>query len=206
MRAIVDKIFSVREPYVMWEREPSLGCFFKTSWSVLLSPREFFPRIREGRSILLALLFGVIADTTGGLLGLIWVVLLQRQAVEGIVIPSHFMLTYSLFLPLLSTIGILITSLFFHFFLLLFRGANEGFKVTLKAVSYGQASQLVNTIPLLGPVFATLYGFVIYIIALKEAHGTDYPRAFLSVLIPFLLSVFFLLVGLYSFISPSGRL
>lgn len=190
----------------MWEKFPSFSCFFKTSWTVLFSPKEFFAGIREGEGVSLALLFGVIANTTGGLLGLIWLVLFQQQAFNGVTFPSHFLMVYSLLLPLLSALGVLLTGLVFHFFLWVFRGANKGLKITLKAVSYGQASQLINGVPLLGPLFATLYGLIIYIVALKEAHGTGYIKACLSVLVPFSLSVCAFLVGLYGVVPLLGRL
>lgn len=192
--------------YSIWEKFPSFSCFFRTSLTVLLSPKDFFTDIREGEGVSLTLLFGVIANTTGGLLGLIWLVLFQREAINGVNFPSNFLLVYSLLLPLLSAFGILVTSVLFHLFLLIFRGANKGFKVTLKAISYAQASQLLNAVPLLGPIFATIYGLIVYVIALKEAHGTDYLKAFLSVLIPLFLSVCLFLIGLYSIVSPLGRL
>lgn len=184
--------------HILWERAPSFNCFFKTSFSVLFSPKDFFVNIQEG-GVSLALLYGVIANTTGGLLGLIWLALLQRQVLERALFPSQFLFSYSLLLPLLSVLGILISSLLFHLFLLLLRGANRSFKITLKALSYGQASQLMNAIPLFGPFLATLYGLIIYVIALKEVHRTSYPRASLSVFIPFFSSLLLFFAGLYRF-------
>ncbi len=74
-----------------------------------------------------------------------------------------------------------------HVCLMLLGAANRGYEGTVRAVCYsGGAINALSIVPILGWLGAVFWGPVVYVIALKEAHKTEYWRVIIAVLLPLL--------------------
>jgi len=111
-----------------------------------------------------------------------------------------------------SAIGVLIGAFLgggiIHLLLMIFGGAKNGYEASVRAVCYaGGAIGTMQVVPLLGWLAASIWGPIIYVIALKEAHKTDYWRVILAVLVPVVVCcgfVIFLAIAIPGIIAASG--
>jgi len=93
---------------------------------------------------------------------------------------------------LMAAIGAVITAFvggaITHGCLILFSAAGSGFEGTVRAICYATgAVNALQIVPILGWIAAIFWGPIVYVIALKEAHKTEYWRVICASLIPVLL-------------------
>ncbi len=86
--------------------------------------------------------------------------------------------------PILIPIGLLVTSVIIHLFLMLVGAAKEGFIATFRTLCYASAPELFQLVPLCGGVVSGIWWLVIAVIGLKEVHTSTIPRALAAVLLP----------------------
>jgi hypothetical protein len=89
--------------------------------------------------------------------------------------------------PIAIIIGMFIASGIYHLFLLMVKGANKNFETTFNVVAYGMVAHIAEIIPFCGGLFAWVWGLVLTIIGLSEAHKTDSWKAVFAVFGPALL-------------------
>ena len=89
--------------------------------------------------------------------------------------------------PVTILVALFIMAGIYHLFLMIVKGANKSFETTFNVVAYGMASQLAQIIPFCGGLISWIYGIVLGIIGLTEAHETDSWKAVFAVFSPLLL-------------------
>jgi hypothetical protein len=93
--------------------------------------------------------------------------------------------------PLFVLLGLYIGAAIYQFLVGIFVGGeNAGFDATLRVYAYTSAAGLLSWIPVVG-YLASLYGFFLTFVGIREVHGTTIGRALGVVLVPL---VFWLLV------------
>ena len=178
--------------------------FFETIKLVLFQPTEFFRNYKLDGSMGRPILFAVIIGWVTALISMFWESLISRSIftilteylpdVEG-VDWSKFAATEGrwdyiiamIFVPVGIIIGLFIMAGLYHVFLLLVKGANKNFETTFNVVAYSAASSIAEIIPFCGGLISWIYGLVLAIIGLNEAHKTDSWKATFAVLAPLIL-------------------
>mgnify|MGYP000169498498 CR=1 FL=1 len=167
------------------EEPQAYGGFLRALWRTWVSacfyPRKFFETVGNSQNLTPALLFGFGCWAILSLFS--WFVLFpialsDREAQKE----------FGLFLflsPLLFLVGggmhfalALLYGLILHLFLLLFGGAKQGLRITLRVVAYAQAPIIL---------LCGIWIFVLYTEGLAAAHRTGIWRSTLAVLVSFIL-------------------
>jgi len=179
-----------------FEDREAYGGFFPAllqTWvGACFRPTEFFESVGNSQDLTPALLFGVligwISFVIGAallLLSLFLASLFQMMRQEEIAGALMFgiagLACFGLFGWLFALLGIFISGVIVHLFLMLFGGANQGLTMTLRVVSYAYAPQIFAFVPFLNCI-AGIWTLVLEIIGLAAAHRTDTWRAALAVL------------------------
>jgi len=155
---------------------------------------SFFDSVGNSQELSPALLFGVLVVWISTII--IEALLLIFQAPFLLIMPQAGIVgafgvvglaCFSLFSWLPVLLGILIYGLIIHLFLMLFGGANQGLRMTLRVISYACAPQIFIVVPLAGSCIAGIWMLILEIIGLAAAHRTDTWRAVLAILAPIIL-------------------
>ena len=176
-----------------WEEREDLGFFkaiFLTIKKVLFSPTKFFSQMRTEGGISDPLLYAVIVGTVCVWIALLWQIPLQGLSFlmgpdkEEAIIGLGAMIGVSIFMPFFIVIGLFIGAGILHLCLMLVGGNKKGFEATFRVVAYSVSSQVGAIIPLCGGIIASIWGLVVEIIGLREAHQITTSKAVLAVLLP----------------------
>ena len=171
------------------------GNFVGVVRRVVLTPAGFFSGLPRQGNLANPLLFALICIEISTILS--WLLVLVgvvnspslNTNPQALGLPSIFTSSLPvvsiLTAPVAGLIGILIAAGIQQLLVRLIVGArNSGFGATLKVASYTQATNLVNWIPVIGPLLA-LYGIYLAVMGIREVHGTTMGKAALVVLLPF---------------------
>lgn len=177
---------------------------FETIKLVITNPTHFFKNYKLDGPISRPLLFGVMIGWTTAIINSIWATLTQQSIftllrehmpeIEGVdwdqIGSPGTSLDFLLGLiiaPVAIIIGMFIISGIYHLFLLMVKGANKNFETTFNVVAYGMVAYLAEIIPFCGGLLAWVWGLILAIIGLTEAHKTDSWKAVFAVFSPFVL-------------------
>jgi len=185
-----------------FEDRDAYGGFFPAllqTWvGACFRPTEFFESVGNSQDLTPALLFGVLVGWISVVVGAAWslvfraplVPIMRQEEIAGLLAGGVANLVCAgLFGWLLVLLGILISGVIVHLFLMLFGGANQGLTMTLRVISYAYAPQIFAVVPFVGWCIASIWMLVLEIIGLAAAHRTDTWRAALAVLAPVILCV-----------------
>jgi hypothetical protein len=177
---------------------------------VLFKPTHFFRNYKLDGSIGRPLLFAVMIGWTTAIIGTIWATLMSRSLStyihdyllehlpdienvdwdqvlsEGGGTSFDFIISL-IIVPVFIMIGLFIVAGIYHLFLLVVKGANKSFETTFNVLAYGAVAHIAEIIPLFGGIIAWIYGIVLGIIGISEAHKTDSWKAAFAVFGPYLL-------------------
>lgn len=117
-------------------------------------------------------------------------------------------LGFLLVLPLLLVFGVVITLVanfilvgFYHGVLKLLGGARLTYRATYRVVTYSHAAQIFGVVPCLGPIVAIIMFLVAASTGLQRVHQTQYWKAMVALVVPYLLCFALLLLIFSSVIS-----
>lgn len=96
--------------------------------------------------------------------------------------------------PVLTCVGLFISSGIYHVCLMLLGGATRPFVHTFRVVCYSSGPQLLQVLPLAGGMIAGVWQLVLTIIGLKTVHNTTYGKVVIAVFLPMLLCCGFLVM------------
>jgi len=175
---------------------------------VIFQPSHFFRNYKFDGSIGRPMLFAVMIGWTMAVIGAIWGTIINKSLfvfiqdflqehmpqIEGVdwdQIGSggsslDFILTL-IFAPIGIMLGLFILSGLYHLFLLMTKGAGKNFETTFNVVAYGAVVHLAEIIPFCGGLISWLWGIILAIIGLTEAHQTDSWKAVFAVFGPIIL-------------------
>lgn len=97
--------------------------------------------------------------------------------------------------PFLAVLSLVITSLLLHLFVLLLVPGRRSLTATVRTVCYACGPAVFAIIPFVGGLVAWIWGAVLTVIGLREAHRTTTGRAFAAWLLASALPIAFLLLG-----------
>lgn len=210
---------------IPWEERHRLGwlrALLETIKLSLFSPTAFFSRLPPTEPIPppplggagSALLYAILVGVPSLVIGLFWQLLASSMGVmfgetQEAILSLGTSLIFAAFSPLFIIIGVLVTSLVIHVFLLLFGGAHYGFVATFRTVCYASAPEILQVIPLCGGLASGIWCFVLWVIGLAAVHRTTMLRSFAAVTVPtvaccgfFLLAL--IMAGLAGFLGSWG--
>jgi hypothetical protein len=189
---------------IAWETtgEGWVGRWWQTTWSVIASPIRTFSAMPVtggfGKPLLYYFVCGMLYGIVWGVFQVLLTLVMsaagvatgeaETAALMGGSLACSIPLTLAI-MVVASALGVVIGAFvgggIVHVCLMLLGAANRGYEASVRAVCYcGGAVNTVSIVPILGWLAAALWGPVVYVIALKEAHKTDYWRVIIAVLLP----------------------
>ena len=185
-----------------WEDRSGPGTWqgiYQTFKAVLFSPERLFGTMTVKGGIREPLAFGLLFGSVGTMLGFFWNFLIMSASLTDIGYGLFGEFTLSLIFlgiiiisPIFVIIKIFISSWILHLSLLTVRGGKNGFEASFRVISYSQATQVLDFVPLIGGFIGFLWILIVQIIGLREIHETSYLRVIIAFLIP--LALIFLIV------------
>jgi hypothetical protein len=168
-----------------------VGSFISTARNLVLNPVGFFRGIARRGDFVGPLVFAVIcaliSALIGGLLGLVLTPLFANTGGTGEAFVSGLLgFVGGLILgPIIRAIfSFAWSGILYLFVMLLVKPSNAGYEATFRVVSYSSVVQLVSWIPVVGTIVAFVWGTILSILGIREAHSTTTKNAMLVVLIP----------------------
>ena len=198
-----------------WENRSELGLWqaiYLTIKEVLLSPDAFFKNLSPTGGFKEPLAFGLLTGSIGAMFSVFWQFLMISGGLLSVGDLFAGQLTFGLvfiiiiiLVPVVTVVAMFISSGIWHLFLLLLKGAGNGFEASFRVVSYSQAVQLLAIIPFIGGWISMIWQLVIQIIGLKEIHETSYLKVLFAFLIPVVMIVFLIILGVVLLFMFLGR-
>lgn len=171
--------------------------FISTVRGVVLNPVGFFRGMRKSGDFVNPLVFALICAVIGGVLS--GVIGFLSGLVFGDFGTAIGSLLGGIFLtPIIAVVSLFVGGGIIHLLVMLLAKPNAGFEATFRVAAYVSVLYLVSwlgAIPILGILIslaASVYGLVLAVLGIREAHSTTTGRAAAVVLIP--TAVIFLLV------------
>ena len=171
---------------------------WKALTRVLFSTSDFFSGIEKESGLQNAFAFGILMGSIGAMFSIFWQFLLRYQDISYIakLIPepvsmNHIFLGMVIISPLLVLIDVFILAAVLHLFLLILKGATNGFEGTFKVILYSNAASVFKLIPYIGGFIAFIWSLIILVIGMREVHKISTAKSLLALLLPFLLFVIF---------------
>ena len=168
----------------------------QTLSSFMFSPKKSYGAMPVGGGLREPFAFGLLAGSIGEMFTFFWQFVI---ASTGGVSPSGglpfavssplFFLLLILLAPILTVIGLFVSSFILHVLLLVVRGNANGFEATFRVMAYSQAAQVWCVIPFVGGPIGWCWRAVIQVIGLKEAHQISYAKVIVALLMPIALFV-----------------
>jgi hypothetical protein len=190
-----------------------LSLFTPTAFFSRLPPTEPIPPPPLGGAGS-ALLYAILVGVPSLVIGLFWQLLASSMGVmfgetQEAILSLGTSLIAAAFSPLFIIIGILVTSLIVHLFLVIFGGARYGFVATFRTICYASAPEILQVIPLCGGLASGIWCFILWVIGLAAVHRTTMVRSFAAVTVPTVACCGFILLamimaGLAGFLGSLG--
>lgn len=177
-----------------WENRSTLGLWqaiYQTVKAVMFSPDKFFSSLNYKGGFREPLAFGMLTGSIGTMFSIFWQFLMISGGLMTIgnafigqfTFGVLFLITL-VFAPILVIVAIFILTAVWHLFLLLLRGADNGFEATFRVVAYSHALQVWGLIPVIGGWISLIWQLIVQIVGLREIHGTSYLKVFFALIIP----------------------
>jgi len=188
-----------QEPRVPFEdaAQPFLAALIETVKLFVTDPTTAFRRMSLDGDVFRPLIYGVLLAWVGNLAAYLFGLFFQMSIFGFLsqmggmeeVVPAAFLgLGFGLFFliiaPVFIVIGIFISSLIVHLFLMMVGGDNKGFGATFRVLCYSNTSQLAQLVPIAGGIIAWVWSLILAIIGLTEGHRTTTGKAAAAVLLP----------------------
>ena len=190
---------------IPWDERDRIGLFsalVETTRDVLAGPGAFFRAMPLsgglGSPLLYAVLIGwlglvasefywaIFRSVAGSSWGALGVDRPEIAAVLGWVEGWAGFLVQVVFGGVFVVIGVFVTAGVLHLMLLLLGGARRDFEATLRVVSFSQAPSVLFLVPFCGQLVGGIWGLVLYVLGLAEAHRIGHGKAAAAVLLPIL--------------------
>ena len=190
---------ATQEPRVPFEdaAQPFLAALIETVKLFVTDPTTAFRRMSLDGDVFRPLIYGVLLAWVGNLAAYLFGLFFQMSIFGFLsqmggmeeVVPAAFLglgsgLFFLIIAPVFIVIGIFISSLIVHLFLMMVGGDNKGFGATFRVLCYSNTSQLAQLVPIAGGIIAWVWSLILAIIGLTEGHRTTTGKAAAAVLLP----------------------
>jgi hypothetical protein len=200
------------EPKPAWERRREVGAiraYFLTIREVLFESGATFAQFNPNANLLEPTWFFLITIAIQAVFAFGFQLLTlphNRAALDVQRQLNLSLLGFLLLLPLLLVFGILVTLVanfvlagLYHAVLKLLGGASLTYRATYRVVTYSHAAQIFGVVPCLGPIVAIIMFLVAASTGLQRVHQTQYWKAVVALVVPYILCFGMLLV-IFSFV------
>jgi hypothetical protein len=186
-----------------WEDDVPFPRNILRTWrDSILEPGRFFRGVPYEAPALRPLLYFLILTVVAALFTLWWQaaglesVPLFDEAADGLRGPSA--LTQFFMSPFAGLLGLVIWCLIVQLFVLMIIPTRRGLGATLRVLCYSAGPAVFTVVPYIGGLIGFVWGMVLEIIGIREAHRTTGGRAAAVVLIPvgLLLTLMVLIVAM----------
>ncbi|MCK5832048.1 YIP1 family protein [bacterium] len=193
-----------------WERMKELGFFpalIDTVKKIIFEASTFFEGMPKHGGYGMPLLYAIIFGAIGGVIGQLWSLLAQSLSIAplamfGLSEQATAMSGQMAFgflgfflgiiiVPIAVTIGTFVQAGIYHLMLMLLGGAEEDFEVTFRVVAYSKTAEIAKVVPIAGSLVATIWGIILCINGLREAHNIENKVAVWAVLLPMIVCCLF---------------
>lgn len=190
---------------IPWERRKELGfwnALLETFKQIVSGPSEFFAMMSKsgdfGGPLIYAIILAVVAVIGSQIWAIIGLMPLNMLAGLGgaesmgeMAATTAFGVGNSIVAIILAPIGVGI-GLFvgagvLHLMLMIVGGATESYETTFRCMAYSQTAQIAQLIPFIGGLIAAIWGIVLQVIAIREAHEISQGKAILAVVLPMII-------------------
>ena len=173
--------------YCAWEdrgNQGTVNAYIQTAAKSLLSPADFFSKLPLDGGYLSPILFGAMSMVVAVLFTALWVQIFSGGFGLLGFIGLFFALSITFALALIFIpIGMFVWSLLVHGTLMALKGAHSGFQTTFRVAAYSSVTTVFSAVPVIGQI-ASLWGFYLTVIGLRETHETSTGKAAGAVAIP----------------------
>lgn len=198
-----------------WEDREARGFFgglFKTLNETLFRPSEFFKKMSVTGGLTDPLLYALIIGMVGLMFSYFWQIAL-KSAMQGMLPGMQAAAGQNLFFqgigmtilaflsPFLVILGLFISSGVLHVFLMMVKGARNGFEATFRVVAYGYSANIFLVVPFCGGLLAGVWAIILYIIGLREAHETTGGKAAIAVFLPVIVCCGLIMIAIALFMG-----
>src|SRR5512133_188365 len=206
----------------LWESPASkkfpLTVFFLTVKQLFFAPERFFSTLHVKKNLSSAWLFALVAGSIGYTAAFLWSLILPdsmstffENKTDGILADSESSPALTLmFTPIYISIEFILVALYSHFMLFITRKSKNTFYQTLKITAYSQSALLLNVLPFVGSLLASVMFLWQMITGISVVHQTTRIKAFTALIFPLiafaLLFVLLLLLLAFLGVALSGIL
>lgn len=195
---VQDRFHRQESQEVYWETRSSwldLTAFWRTSMSILFQPSAIFAALNYNAGIRSSLVYALVYGSLGQIIGRFWFTLFRIQygTLEGNALGNTIRFGgAALLTPILLLLFIFLTASLIHLALRLLITDRRPFSATFQIIAYvSGATSLVNIIPLLGRFLMPIWALVLYFVGLTKAHQTSRVKVVFALLLPLVLTGFF---------------
>ncbi len=180
----------------LWESPATknypLTVFFLTVKELFSAPERFFSTLQVKKNLSSAWLFALVAGSIGYTAAFLWSQVLPDSISsifetknDGILAGSESSPALTLmFTPVYISIEFLIIALYTHLMLLITRKSKNAFYQTIKITAYSQSAMLLNVLPFIGPLLASILFIWQLITGISVVHNTTRIKAFTALIFP----------------------
>jgi hypothetical protein len=202
------------EPKPAWERRRDVGAiraYFLTIREVLFESGPTFAQFNPNGNLLEPTWFFLITIAIQAVFAFGFELLTlphNRAALDVQRQLNLSLLGFLLVLPLLLVLGVVITLVanfilvgLYHGMLKLLGGTSLPYRATYRVVTYSHAAQIFGVVPCLGPIVAIIMFLVAASTGLQRVHQTQYWKAMVALIVPYILCFGMLLLIFSSVLS-----
>lgn len=165
---------------------------WQTWTECLSSPSGFFRRVPHGEPLVRPVLYYLLISVAAAFFALLWNAVSGAARLPGAGAGGRggeveillFFLS-----PFLALLALGVNTAVTHLMVAILAPERRGPGATARVLSYAASPGVFTAIPLLGPPVAMVWGLVLQVVGLREAHRTTTFRAALVVLIPIAVAV-----------------
>jgi hypothetical protein len=209
--ASTQPVLTGSEPKPAWERRQEVGtvrAYFLTIREVLFESGITFAQFNPNGNLLEPTWFFLVTIAIQAAFAFGFELLTLPHNRMALDMQRHLnlsLLGLLLVLPLMFVCGVLVTLIvnfvlvgLYHLVLKLLGGASLPYRATYRVVTYSQAAQIFGVVPCLGPIVTVIMFLVAASTGLQRVHQTQYWKAALALVVPFILC-FAMLLLIFSF-------
>jgi hypothetical protein len=181
-----------RVPWESVERLGVTGAIVQTMRECLFRPYLFYGKIGRASSARMAFVYALILGSVGALVSAAWSYLFSDSLfywlpwLENSISTTAYSATTLMLLPLITALKLVITTLYFHALLFLFRSKRAGIQATFMIICYAESTAVFNLVPLVGSVLSVAWSILLLTAGISRVHRMSSFKAFLIILLPLL--------------------
>lgn len=177
---------------VPWE-DPSLG-FPLDAWrswrESLFEPTAFFRRIDHDGALSRPVLYFLLVSVLGAFFHLLWQAYLYAPLTgDAGMYGGGFYVVQFFATPFAVLFFLGVQTLILHLFVLMLAPEHRSMGSTARVICYASGPAVLAAVPLLGSLVAGIWGLVLQVVGIREAHRTSTGRAAVVVLAPVFLAL-----------------